>query len=121
MNIRFKLRLLAEVVILALIVIFVPMLFKKNNESKMTNIASFPSAPAQPNTSQMTPAVTQENNQEQPVSPQPAMPVAAPAVTAPVATAMVDTSLTPPANNASEVPNSASPSQEENMQSVPSQ
>lgn len=49
MDIQLRQRLLAAIVILALVVIFVPMLFRKHAQDQISSITSFPTEPAQPN------------------------------------------------------------------------
>lgn len=58
MDIQLRQRLLAAIVVLALIVIFVPMLFRKHAKDQISQVTIFPQAPAKPNVGQMTPAVT---------------------------------------------------------------
>ncbi len=73
MNIRLKQRLLAAIVILALIVIFVPMLFRKHSGRQITSLSVFPQAPTQPNVNKITPTapVVPTQAQQQAATPAP--------------------------------------------------
>lgn len=60
MNIQLKQRLLLAIVILALIVIFVPMLFRKHTNSNLSSLTVFPQAPSKPDVESMTPTPVQQ-------------------------------------------------------------
>lgn len=60
MNIQLKQRLLLAIVILALVVIFVPMLFRKHTNSNISSLIVFPQAPSKPDIENMTPTPVQQ-------------------------------------------------------------
>ena len=60
MNIRLKQRLIGAIIILALLVIFIPMLFRSHDNFKARTVVMAPAAPAQPNIGENSLATTQQ-------------------------------------------------------------
>ncbi len=110
MNIQLKQRLLLAIVMLALVIIFVPMLFRRHTNGKISSLAVFPQVPVKPEVEKMTSTLAQQPL----VAKQPVVTQTTPAASTQVGNeikqsvpAANSTQLTPPASS------------EKQMQSVP--
>jgi len=65
MDVHLKQRLFIAIVILALVIIFVPMLFSKHEREKIATIQAIPSAPQKPQVRQVPISIPMEEDQEE--------------------------------------------------------